>query len=44
MIGLVYGVGHNNLVQCARIDAVDSVTAQYAVRNQRVHRICAFLL
>ena len=43
VINLVHTVGHNNPVKGARVDALNSVTAQNAVRDQCVNLGCALL-
>jgi hypothetical protein len=44
VLGLVDGVGHNDLVQGTRVDAVDGVATKDAMRDQRIHLRGALLL
>jgi hypothetical protein len=44
MLRLIDRVRHNDFVQGASVDAIDRIAAQDAVRDERVHLGCAFLL
>jgi hypothetical protein len=44
VLRLIDRVCHNDFVQGAGVDAIDRVAAQDAVRDERVHLGCAFLL
>ena len=44
VLGLVNRVGHNDLVQSTRVDAVDGIATKDAMRDQRIHLRGALLL
>jgi len=44
VFSLVNCVGHDHFVECAGVDAIDRITTQNAVRDERIYLSCTFLL